>query len=81
MKKRTSRSTSATRKTSSRSGTSGRTAGTASTEAAEDAKYKDSPFAYLLEDIQKMTPEEFRESLIQAGIIDQSGELTPTYRR
>jgi hypothetical protein len=81
MKKRTSRSTSATRRTSSRSGTSGRTADTAGAEAAEDAKYKDNPFGYLLEDIRKMTVEEFRESLIRAGIIDQNGELTPTYRR
>jgi hypothetical protein len=81
MKKRTSRSTSATRRTSSRSGTSGRTADTAGAEAAEKAGYADSPWAYIVEDIRKMTPEEFRESLIQAGIIDQSGELTPTYRR
>ena len=81
MKKRISRSTSGPKKTSSRSGTSGRTADTAGAEAVVDAKYKDSPFAYILEDIQKMTVEEFRESLIQAGIIDQNGELTPTYRR
>ena len=82
MKKRKSRSTSGPRKTSSRSGTSGgRTAGTAGPEAAEDAKYKDSPFAYVLEAIRKMTPEEFRESLIRAGIVDHNGELTPTYRR
>ena len=81
MKKRTSRSTSGPRRTSSRSGTSGRTAGTGGADAAEDAKYKDSPFAYVLEAIRKMTPEEFRESLVRAGIIDQNGELTPTYKR
>ena len=54
MKKRTSRSTSGPRRTSSRSGTSGRTAGTGGAEAAEDAKYKDSPFAYVLEAIRKI---------------------------
>ena len=77
MKKRTSRSTSGPRKTSSRSGTSGRTAGTAGDEATEDAKYKDSPFAYLLEDIRKMTPEEFRESLIRRGSSTRTGSSRP----
>jgi hypothetical protein len=81
MKKRTSRSTSATRRTSSRSGTSGRTADTAGAKAAEEAGYADSPYAYIVEDIRKMTPQEFRELLIRAGIIDENGELTPTYRR
>jgi len=28
-----------------------------------------------------MTPEEFRESLIRAGIIDRDGELTPKYKQ
>jgi hypothetical protein len=81
MKKRTSRSTSGRKKTSSRSGTSGRTADTGGAEATEDETYKESPWAYIVENIRKKTPEEFRESLIQAGIIDQSGELTPTYKR
>jgi hypothetical protein len=60
---------------------SDRPAGTAGAEAAADSKYTGSPWAYIVEDIRKMTPEEFRESLIRAGIIDQNGELTPTYRR
>ena len=49
--------------------------------AAEEAGYAESPYAYIVEDIRKMTPEEFRESLVQAGIIDRNGELTPKYRR
>ncbi len=81
MKKRTSRSTSATRRTSSRSGTSGRTAGTAAAEATEKAGYADSPWAYIVDNLRNMTPEEFRQSLFLAGIIDENGELTPTYRR
>jgi hypothetical protein len=81
MKKPTSRSTSATRRTSSRSGTSGRTAGTAGAEAAEDASYAESPYAFIVEDIRKMTVEEFRESLIRAGILDRKGRLTAKYRR
>ena len=56
-------------------------ADTAGAKTAEEAGYADSPWAYIVEDIRKMTPEEFRESLIRAGIIDQNGELTPTYRR
>ena len=28
-----------------------------------------------------MTPEEFRQSLIDAGIYDEHGKLTPMYRR
>ncbi len=81
MKKRTSRSTSGRKRTSSRSGTSGRMAGMDAAEEAEKASYADSPWAYIVENIRKMTPEEFRESLVQAGIVDQNGELTPTYRR
>jgi hypothetical protein len=43
--------------------------------------YADSPFAYIVEDIRNMTVEEFRESLVRAGITDSNGELTPTYKR
>ncbi len=53
----------------------------AAAEEAEKSGYADSPWAYIVENIRKMTPEEFRESLVQAGIVDQNGELTPTYRR
>jgi hypothetical protein len=81
MKKPTSKSTTATRRTSSRSGTSGRTAGTAGANAAEGAAYAESPYAFVVENIRKMTVEEFRESLVRAGIIDRNGELTAKYRR
>jgi hypothetical protein len=56
-------------------------ADTVDAKSAEEAGYADSPWAYIVENIRKKTPEEFRESLIKAGIIDQNGELTPTYRR
>ena len=56
-------------------------AGTAGAKPAEEAGYAESPYAYIVEDIRKMTPEEFRESLVRAGIIDRNGELTAKYRR
>jgi hypothetical protein len=31
-------------------------------------------------ELKKMTPEEFRESLVEAGIIDKNGKLTAPYR-
>ncbi len=38
-------------------------------------------FNHVLEHINKMSPEEFRESLRRAGIITKSGKLTAKYRR
>jgi hypothetical protein len=32
------------------------------------------------EDLRKMTPAEFREALMDAGIIDAEGNLTPPYQ-
>jgi hypothetical protein len=56
-------------------------ADTAGAEAAEEAGYAESPYASIVEDIRKMTPEEFRESLVRAGILNRNGELTAKYRR
>jgi hypothetical protein len=33
----------------------------------------------ISERLKKMTPAEFRESLVRAGIIDHEGNLTPQY--
>ncbi len=35
----------------------------------------------ILDRIRKMSPEEFAESLVRAGIIDEHGKLTERYRR
>jgi hypothetical protein len=44
-----------------------------------------SPFARtvekIIEDINKMTPEEFRQSLFRAGITNEDGTLRPEYKR
>jgi hypothetical protein len=34
----------------------------------------------IMEDLRKMTPEEFLQSLIEAGICTPDGELAPYYR-
>ncbi len=36
-------------------------------------------FDYVLERLKKMTPEESRQALIRAGIIDPDGELADHY--
>jgi hypothetical protein len=81
MKKRTSKSVSATRKTSSRSGTSARTAATVDTRRetfpGDLAEYMLS----VAEMIRKMTPEEFKESLISSGILTKDGELSSDYMK
>jgi hypothetical protein len=35
----------------------------------------------IVEKVERMTPEEFRQSLVRSGIIDEHGKLTPMYRR
>ncbi len=35
----------------------------------------------IVEEVKQMTPEEFRQSLFHAGIIDENGKLTPMYTR
>lgn len=35
----------------------------------------------IAEKARSITPSEFRESLVRAGIIDENGELTPPYRK
>ena len=82
MKKRTSKSASAARKTSSRSGTS---APMADTEKAEEVVYPTSGVTRMLreivEELKQMTPEEFRQSLIQTGILNEDGTLAAKYKR
>jgi uncharacterized protein (DUF2336 family) len=56
-------------------------AGTAGAEAAEDTGYAESPYAFIVEKLRKMTVEEFRESLVRAGILDRKGRLMAKYRR
>ena len=38
-------------------------------------------YASLVDKIRRMTPEEFRRSLLRAGIITKDGQLTDTYKR
>ena len=82
MKKRTSKSASAARKTSSRSGTS---APTADTEKADEVVFPTSgvtrTLREIVEEIKRMTPEEFRQSLIQSGILNEDGTLAARYKR
>lgn len=35
----------------------------------------------IVEEIKQMTPEEFRRSLIQSGILNEDGTLTAKYKR
>jgi len=35
----------------------------------------------IVEEVKRMTPEEFRQSLFDAGIVDEHGKLTPMYKR
>ena len=39
-----------------------------------------SKFAYILDLVRKQTPEETKQILIEAGIITETGELTPHYQ-
>jgi hypothetical protein len=80
MKKRTSKSASATRRTSSRSGTSNPTADTAK---AVEPKFDvtSHPLYLIVEKIKNMTPEEFHQSLVRAGIENEDGTLRPEYTR
>jgi hypothetical protein len=83
MSKRTSKSASGTPGTSSPSGTSGETAATGKKrgKARPEIDYSGSRFAHLLDILKQMTPEEFHRSLVDAGIVDEDGELTPMYKR
>jgi rubredoxin len=48
----------------------------------DDRSFSISLTAQIISDRAKtMTPGEFRESLVKAGIIDERGELTKPYRR
>ena len=93
MKKPTSKSASATPRTSSPCGTSAPMADTAkgqkTTRKAPAKKvrngYSQGGIAATLHSIDErlkaMTPEEFRASLVRAGIIGKDGKLTPPYAR
>jgi hypothetical protein len=35
----------------------------------------------IVEEVERMTPEEFRQSLIDAGIYDEHGNLKAMYKR
>jgi hypothetical protein len=57
----------------------------ADTEKAEEVVYPTSGVTRMLreivEEIERMTPEEYRQSLIHAGIINEDGTLTAKYKR
>jgi len=72
VKKPTSKSASESQTASSPSGTSKKTV---VTESKIESK-----FQFILDLIQKQTPEETRQSLVRAGIITESGELTSHYK-
>jgi hypothetical protein len=48
-------------------------------------KNQESPIQITLQEVLKriesMTPEEFKESLQRAGVVDQEGKLTPPYQK
>jgi hypothetical protein len=82
MKKLTSKSASATQETSSRSGMSAPMADTLEAIAADPMTDGITlSLIALIEKVERMTPEEFRQSLVRSGIIDEHGKLTPMYRR
>ncbi len=78
MKKRTSKYASGTRKTSSQSGTSAETVGT---ENGKGTPSMASVLSSIASSVRKMTPEEFKQSLVESGIILANGELTAEYKR
>ena len=57
----------------------------ADTERAEEVVFPTSgvtrTLREIVEEIEQMTPEEFRESLIQSGILNEDGTLTAKYKR
>jgi hypothetical protein len=84
MSKRTSKSASGTPGTSSPSGTLGEMAATGKKKggkARPEIDYSGSRFAYIVDALKQMTPAEFRQSLFEAGIVDENGKLTPMYKR
>lgn len=52
-------------------------------DGEEDPKYdwRSSKFAYIIQTLRKMKPEERRKLSIEAGIHDENGKLTPRYKR
>lgn len=79
MKKPISNSASENLGTSSPSGTSGPTDDTGKNRAPRK-QTSESPFQYLVDDLAAMTTEEFVESAIRAGILDEDGNLAEHYR-
>jgi hypothetical protein len=57
----------------------------ADTEKAEEVVYPTSGVTRMLreivEELKQMTPEEFRQSLIQSGILNEDGTLAAKYKR
>jgi hypothetical protein len=76
MKIRIFRPASGTRKTYSRYGMSKKTENTADKRLGPRLSGR---FAVIVDDIQKMSADEFRKSLLAAGIIDKDGKLKPKY--
>ncbi len=92
MKKLTSKSVSEAHGTSLRYGASDRTADTAKKKKATKARTKEASgifaagiaagaFELVAEKAKKMSPLEFRLSLVKAGIIDTNGKLTAHYAK
>ncbi len=69
-------SKSKTRKAFSQSGTSAKTEITAKPSENEMT----GKFAFMLDRLDKKTPEEFKDDLIRIGIIDIDGKLMPHYQ-
>jgi hypothetical protein len=67
------------RKTPSASGKSTHTNATAN--QLPQGSEETSKVAYLVEELNKLPPADLRQSLIQAGIIDEEGKLTEKYRQ
>jgi len=78
MKKPTSKSASATPATSLPSGTSVPTDATANDRPPK--KKPKGKFDAVLRKVKSMNAQQFRQSLVAAGIIDDAGKLTEKYR-
>jgi hypothetical protein len=79
MKKHTSKSVSETPKTSAPSGTSAPVAATASNGTKKTRRA--GKYARVVARIDGMTAEQFRQSLVAAGIVTAAGGLSEKYKR
>ena len=81
MKKPTSNSVFGAKKTSSRSGTPKKMDGTAELRPKPDPVLNGGKYSVIAHNVRAMSEADFRQSLVEAGIIDSGGELKSQYKR